>query len=171
MQGVLKLLLSSGQAEDPFRKPKPGMWQILEQHFNSGISSDMDQQSVLNFMSQRNTLVFEQGTLTSKLCCPSAPNFRKRNLYRNKYFLFLARRFCCNIVTCSLIVQFSLEHLQRSCFALAGGGLGPAIGSSAQQQDKAVDGLHKPGRAQRQILPGFVDVIDDVSTEKNKEKI
>lgn len=34
---------SSGQAEDPFRKPKPGMWHILEQHFNSGISIDMDQ--------------------------------------------------------------------------------------------------------------------------------
>ncbi|KAL6283438.1 hypothetical protein ACE6H2_014367 [Prunus campanulata] len=34
---------SGGQAEDPFRKPKPGMWHILEQHFNSGISIDMDQ--------------------------------------------------------------------------------------------------------------------------------
>uniref|UniRef100_A0A5B6YQM8 PARP-type domain-containing protein n=1 Tax=Davidia involucrata TaxID=16924 RepID=A0A5B6YQM8_DAVIN len=34
---------SGGQAEDPFRKPKPGMWHIMEQHFNSGISIDMDQ--------------------------------------------------------------------------------------------------------------------------------
>lgn len=34
---------SDGQAEDPFRKPKPGMWRIMEQHFNSGISIDMDQ--------------------------------------------------------------------------------------------------------------------------------
>lgn len=32
-----------GKADDPFRKPKPGMWHILEQHFNSGISIDMDQ--------------------------------------------------------------------------------------------------------------------------------
>nr|XP_011460789.1 PREDICTED: polynucleotide 3'-phosphatase ZDP isoform X1 [Fragaria vesca subsp. vesca] len=31
------------RGEDPFRKPKPGMWHILEQHFNSGISIDMDQ--------------------------------------------------------------------------------------------------------------------------------
>ncbi|KAJ9671441.1 hypothetical protein PVL29_025245 [Vitis rotundifolia] len=34
---------SDGQAEDPFRKPKPGMWRIMEQHFNSGILIDMDQ--------------------------------------------------------------------------------------------------------------------------------
>ncbi|KAA8524003.1 hypothetical protein F0562_010566 [Nyssa sinensis] len=34
---------SDGQSEDPFRKPKPGMWHIMEQHFNSGISIDMDQ--------------------------------------------------------------------------------------------------------------------------------
>ncbi|XP_059662727.1 polynucleotide 3'-phosphatase ZDP isoform X2 [Cornus florida] len=34
---------SDGQAEDPFRKPKPGMWHIMEQQFNSGISIDMDQ--------------------------------------------------------------------------------------------------------------------------------
>lgn len=34
---------SDGQAEDPFRKPKPGMWHLMEQHFNSGISIDMDQ--------------------------------------------------------------------------------------------------------------------------------
>ncbi|PON31947.1 Polynucleotide kinase 3 phosphatase [Parasponia andersonii] len=32
-----------GQADDPFRKPKPGMWHLMEQHFNSGISVDMDQ--------------------------------------------------------------------------------------------------------------------------------
>lgn len=31
------------KVEDPFRKPKPGMWRIMEQHFNSGISVDMDQ--------------------------------------------------------------------------------------------------------------------------------
>ncbi|WCJ32274.1 Polynucleotide 3'-phosphatase ZDP [Euphorbia peplus] len=34
---------SSGKVEDPFRKPKHGMWQIMEKHFNSGISIDMDQ--------------------------------------------------------------------------------------------------------------------------------
>eukprot|EP00268_Persea_americana_P000289 TRINITY_DN1010_c0_g1_i2.p1 TRINITY_DN1010_c0_g1~~TRINITY_DN1010_c0_g1_i2.p1 ORF type:complete len:372 (+),score=85.55 TRINITY_DN1010_c0_g1_i2:144-1259(+) len=28
---------------DPFRKPKPGMWRIMEQQFNSGIAIDMDQ--------------------------------------------------------------------------------------------------------------------------------
>ncbi|KAM6550332.1 hypothetical protein CsatB_000140 [Cannabis sativa] len=33
---------SDGQADDPFRKPKPGMWRLLENHFNSGISIDMD---------------------------------------------------------------------------------------------------------------------------------
>lgn len=34
---------SSGKVEDPFRKPKTGMWQIMEKHFNSGISVDLDQ--------------------------------------------------------------------------------------------------------------------------------
>lgn len=34
---------SDGQAEDPFRKPKTGMWQLMEQHLNSGIPIDMDQ--------------------------------------------------------------------------------------------------------------------------------
>lgn len=29
--------------DDPFRKPKPGMWYLMEQQFNSGISVDMDQ--------------------------------------------------------------------------------------------------------------------------------
>ncbi|KAK4285874.1 hypothetical protein QN277_002508 [Acacia crassicarpa] len=29
--------------EDPFRKPQPGMWHLMEQHFNSGIPIDMDQ--------------------------------------------------------------------------------------------------------------------------------
>ncbi|KAL3016455.1 hypothetical protein AAZX31_06G214100 [Glycine max] len=37
----------SGKADkkedDPFRKPKPGMWHLMEQHFNSGIAIDMDQ--------------------------------------------------------------------------------------------------------------------------------
>ncbi|KAI5427233.1 hypothetical protein KIW84_032586 [Lathyrus oleraceus] len=28
---------------DPFRKPKPGMWQLMEKHFNSGITIDMNQ--------------------------------------------------------------------------------------------------------------------------------
>ncbi|KAK2985488.1 hypothetical protein RJ640_004339 [Escallonia rubra] len=34
---------SVGQAEDTFRKPKPGMWHIMEQHFNSGLAINMDQ--------------------------------------------------------------------------------------------------------------------------------
>ncbi|KAI7739198.1 hypothetical protein M8C21_016173 [Ambrosia artemisiifolia] len=33
---------SKGQEVDPFRKPQPGMWRIMEQHFNSGIAIDMD---------------------------------------------------------------------------------------------------------------------------------
>ncbi|GAB2217885.1 hypothetical protein Droror1_Dr00001099 [Drosera rotundifolia] len=32
-----------GGQEDPFRKPKPGMWHIMEKHFNSGIKIDIDQ--------------------------------------------------------------------------------------------------------------------------------
>ncbi|XP_051114509.1 polynucleotide 3'-phosphatase ZDP isoform X1 [Andrographis paniculata] len=35
--------LSSGQPEDPFRKPKPGMWRIMEKEFNSGLPIDLDQ--------------------------------------------------------------------------------------------------------------------------------
>ncbi|CAH1424492.1 unnamed protein product [Lactuca virosa] len=34
--------VSKGQEHDPFRKPKTGMWRIMEQHFNSGIPIDMD---------------------------------------------------------------------------------------------------------------------------------
>ncbi|KAJ0101447.1 hypothetical protein Patl1_04855 [Pistacia atlantica] len=36
-------LSNSDGKVDPFRKPKPGMWQIMEKHFNSGIPIDMDQ--------------------------------------------------------------------------------------------------------------------------------
>ncbi|KAJ0618060.1 putative phosphoric monoester hydrolase [Helianthus annuus] len=35
--------VSKGQEVDPFRKPQPGMWRVMEQHFNSGIPIDMDQ--------------------------------------------------------------------------------------------------------------------------------
>uniref|UniRef100_A0A803N9Z6 Uncharacterized protein n=1 Tax=Chenopodium quinoa TaxID=63459 RepID=A0A803N9Z6_CHEQI len=28
---------------DPYRKPKTGMWHVMERHFNSGIPVDMDQ--------------------------------------------------------------------------------------------------------------------------------
>ncbi|KAL7129448.1 hypothetical protein ABFS83_13G066500 [Erythranthe nasuta] len=35
--------VSSGKPEDPFRKPKPGMWKIMEKEFNSGLPIDMDQ--------------------------------------------------------------------------------------------------------------------------------
>ncbi|ONK68919.1 uncharacterized protein A4U43_C05F17400 [Asparagus officinalis] len=31
------------QTEDPFRKPKPGMWILMAEHFNSGIAIDLDQ--------------------------------------------------------------------------------------------------------------------------------
>ncbi|KAK1397064.1 Polynucleotide 3'-phosphatase ZDP [Heracleum sosnowskyi] len=34
---------SGNKAVDPFRKPEPGMWRIMEQQFNSGIPIDMDQ--------------------------------------------------------------------------------------------------------------------------------
>ena len=35
--------VSKGKEEDPFRKPQPRMWHIMEQQFNSGIPIDMDQ--------------------------------------------------------------------------------------------------------------------------------
>ncbi|XWS10899.1 hypothetical protein CRYUN_Cryun38cG0037900 [Craigia yunnanensis] len=34
---------AGGKADDPFRKPNPGMWHFMEKHFNSGITIDMDQ--------------------------------------------------------------------------------------------------------------------------------
>ncbi|XVE63376.1 hypothetical protein DITRI_Ditri07aG0015200 [Diplodiscus trichospermus] len=34
---------SGGKADDPYRKPNPGMWHIMAKHFNSGIAVDMDQ--------------------------------------------------------------------------------------------------------------------------------
>ncbi|KAL6566373.1 hypothetical protein OROGR_001988 [Orobanche gracilis] len=34
--------LSSVQPEDPFRKPRTGMWKIMEKEFNSGLPVDMD---------------------------------------------------------------------------------------------------------------------------------
>ncbi|XP_042025493.1 polynucleotide 3'-phosphatase ZDP-like isoform X1 [Salvia splendens] len=35
--------VSSSQSEDPFRKPKPGMWKIMEKEFNSSLPIDMEQ--------------------------------------------------------------------------------------------------------------------------------
>lgn len=29
--------------DDPFRKPQPGMWKLMERYLNSGIEVDMDQ--------------------------------------------------------------------------------------------------------------------------------
>ncbi|XP_038689001.1 polynucleotide 3'-phosphatase ZDP isoform X2 [Tripterygium wilfordii] len=34
---------NSDGSQDPFRKPEPGMWRIMEKHFNSDISINMDQ--------------------------------------------------------------------------------------------------------------------------------
>ncbi|KAG9448340.1 hypothetical protein H6P81_014468 [Aristolochia fimbriata] len=34
---------SKDKIDDPFRKPKPGMWRIMEKHFNSGLPVNMDQ--------------------------------------------------------------------------------------------------------------------------------
>lgn len=33
---------SSTEPADPFRKPKIGMWNLLKNHFNSGLPIDMD---------------------------------------------------------------------------------------------------------------------------------
>ncbi|CAI9088811.1 OLC1v1023248C1 [Oldenlandia corymbosa var. corymbosa] len=33
---------SKGQPEDAYRKPKTGMWHVMEKHFNSGLKIDMD---------------------------------------------------------------------------------------------------------------------------------
>ncbi|KAK3198641.1 hypothetical protein Dsin_022056 [Dipteronia sinensis] len=46
--------IGNGKAEDPFRKPKPGMWRIMEKHFNSGISIDMDQSFYVGDAAGRN---------------------------------------------------------------------------------------------------------------------
>lgn len=42
MQVFIACGVNSGQLEDPFRKPKPGMWRIMEKQFNSGLPIDMD---------------------------------------------------------------------------------------------------------------------------------
>lgn len=34
---------SGKSEEDTFRKPKPGMWHIMESHFNGGVPIDIDQ--------------------------------------------------------------------------------------------------------------------------------
>nr|CAD1834054.1 unnamed protein product [Ananas comosus var. bracteatus] len=34
---------SKNQACDPFRKPEPGMWRLMQEHLNSGIAIDMEQ--------------------------------------------------------------------------------------------------------------------------------
>lgn len=49
MQVFIACGFDSGLAEDPFRKPKAGMWYIMEKHFNSGITIDMDQWVSLSF--------------------------------------------------------------------------------------------------------------------------
>lgn len=43
MQVFIACGFDKSGVEDPYRKPKPGMWHALEKHFNSGISVDMDQ--------------------------------------------------------------------------------------------------------------------------------
>ncbi|KAI4388255.1 hypothetical protein MLD38_000599 [Melastoma candidum] len=43
MQVFIACGFDSGQAEDPFRKPKAGMWYLMERHFNNGVTVDMDQ--------------------------------------------------------------------------------------------------------------------------------
>ncbi|XP_002524515.3 polynucleotide 3'-phosphatase ZDP isoform X1 [Ricinus communis] len=45
---------ADSKVEDPFRKPKPGMWQIMERHFNSGISIDLDQSFYVGDAAGRN---------------------------------------------------------------------------------------------------------------------
>ncbi|XP_061364209.1 polynucleotide 3'-phosphatase ZDP [Gastrolobium bilobum] len=41
--GLGKPVKAGGKENDLFRKPKPGMWHLMEQHLNSGIAIDMDQ--------------------------------------------------------------------------------------------------------------------------------
>ncbi|KAF5728045.1 polynucleotide 3'-phosphatase ZDP [Tripterygium wilfordii] len=47
---------NSDGSQDPFRKPEPGMWRIMEKHFNSDISINMDQ-SVSYFSSSYSSTV------------------------------------------------------------------------------------------------------------------
>ncbi|WVZ03769.1 hypothetical protein V8G54_024575 [Vigna mungo] len=47
--------------DDAFRKPKPGMWHLMEQHFNSGIVIDMDQLFFLPFSSSIDAISFYVG--------------------------------------------------------------------------------------------------------------
>lgn len=41
--GIGKSGKAGTEEDDPFRKPKPGMWQLMEKHFNSGLTIDMDE--------------------------------------------------------------------------------------------------------------------------------
>ncbi|KAF7822629.1 polynucleotide 3'-phosphatase ZDP isoform X1 [Senna tora] len=41
--GLGKSGKAGSKEDDLFRKPKPGVWQLMEKHFNSGIPIDMDQ--------------------------------------------------------------------------------------------------------------------------------
>ncbi|XP_015578057.2 polynucleotide 3'-phosphatase ZDP isoform X2 [Ricinus communis] len=61
LQGLYKdgyklvfIACADSKVEDPFRKPKPGMWQIMERHFNSGISIDLDQSFYVGDAAGRN---------------------------------------------------------------------------------------------------------------------
>lgn len=42
MQVFIACGLSNSKPEDPFRKPKIGMWNIMKKQFNFGISIEMD---------------------------------------------------------------------------------------------------------------------------------
>jgi len=44
--------------DDAYRKPKPGMWHLMEQHFNSGIVIDMDRLFFLHFNSSIDAMLF-----------------------------------------------------------------------------------------------------------------
>lgn len=43
MQVFIACGLSKIKPEDPFRKPKTGMWNIMKKQFNSGVPIDMDE--------------------------------------------------------------------------------------------------------------------------------
>ncbi|XP_062011602.1 polynucleotide 3'-phosphatase ZDP-like isoform X1 [Rosa rugosa] len=61
----------TSQGEDPFRKPKPGLWHMLEQHFNSGISIDMNQSFYVGDAAGRSNDHSDADLKFAEFCCQS----------------------------------------------------------------------------------------------------
>ncbi|KAK9143898.1 hypothetical protein Syun_013298 [Stephania yunnanensis] len=81
---------SVGQTQDPFRKPKPGMWRIMEQQFNSGIAIDMDQSFYVGDAAGRHNDHSDADIKFAQVTWASVASLAKRPFAELRKFNFLS---------------------------------------------------------------------------------